>query len=154
MNGTNTGTGTCGQSSAACAVHGPSWAWHNERYVQADAINATPMTAAEAAAALREHAAEADEAAAANVPLYVQERLLEAEFAVIVRQLAMWLDECEDPEGADLNDDLHDLCLSRLRSGFKSYGSAMYEWTPERRRREVLEEIADAVVYLSAGPIE
>ena len=46
------------------------------------------------------------------------------------------------------------LARERLRSGYKAYGSRMYGWTPQERLRNVMEEIADAVVYLTSGPID
>lgn len=89
-----------------------------------------------------------------SIPLEVQERLFECEYQRIVRQIAMWLDECEEPEHADFDAELRDLALSRLRSGFESYRSTMFTWDAETRRRNVLEELADAIVYLTSGPVE
>ena len=89
-----------------------------------------------------------------NIPLEMQERLLALEYTGIVRQLAMWLDECEDEAGSAFDDELHDLALSRLRSGYEQYGSEMFTWDAETRRRNVMEELADAIVYLCSGPVE
>jgi len=66
----------------------------------------------------------------------------------------MWLDECEDQSGAAFDDELRDLALSRLRSGYEQYGSEMFTWDAETRRRNVMEELADAIVYLCSGPVE
>jgi len=89
-----------------------------------------------------------------NIPRDMQERLLALEYTGIVRQLAMWLDECEDQSGAAFDDELRDLALSRLRSGYEQYGSEMFTWDAETRRRNVMEELADAIVYLCSGPVE
>jgi hypothetical protein len=90
----------------------------------------------------------------ASIPLSVQERLFECEYQSIVRQIAMWLFECEEPERTDFDAELRDLALSRLRSGFEQYGSEMYTWDAETRRRNVMEELADAIVHLTSGSIE
>ena len=89
-----------------------------------------------------------------NIPLEVQERILELEYINVVRLLSMWLDECEDEAGSALDAALHDLALSRLRSGYEQYGSEMFTWDAETRRRNVMEELADAIVYLCSGPTE
>lgn len=49
--------------------------------------------------------------------------------------------------------DVLELSKTRMVDGYKTYGSTMYNWTPEERLRNVLEEIADAVVYLTSGPL-
>ncbi len=46
-----------------------------------------------------------------------------------------------------------EMCRVRLLQGHEQYGATMYEWDAETRRRNVLEEIVDAVVYLTSGPI-
>lgn len=89
-----------------------------------------------------------------NIPLDVQERLFGHEYLGIVRSIAMWLDECSDADGSEFDAELHDLALSRLRSGYEQYGSEMFTWDAATRRRNVLEELADAIVYLTSGPIE
>ena len=89
-----------------------------------------------------------------NIPLEVQERILELEYINVVRLLSMWLDECEDEAGSALDAALHDLALSRLRSVYEQYGSEMFTWDAETRRRNVMEELADAIVYLCSGPTE
>ncbi len=37
--------------------------------------------------------------------------------------------------------------------GFDTFGSTMYNWTPEERRQNVIEELADAIVYATSGPL-
>jgi len=58
----------------------------------------------------------------------------------------------------DLIDDHHDLIIEmardRFRKGFCKYGSTMYSWSPERRLDETLQELADATVYHTSGPLE
>lgn len=41
---------------------------------------------------------------------------------------------------------------SRLESGYAEYGSRMYGWDAQTRRRNAIEEVADLGVYLSSGP--
>lgn len=48
--------------------------------------------------------------------------------------------------------EFRELCLKRLRAGHDEYGATMYEWDAKTRQRNVFEEIADAVVYLTSGP--
>jgi hypothetical protein len=50
-------------------------------------------------------------------------------------------------------DELLDLMVERLRGGYRSYGSAMYGWTPQVRLKNALEEAADMGVYLSSGDV-
>ena len=50
--------------------------------------------------------------------------------------------------------ELFALARTRLRSGFEDYHSAMFAWDAETRRRNVMEELADALVYLISGPIK
>ena len=46
-----------------------------------------------------------------------------------------------------------ELGMVRHVDGYTKWGSEMYDWTPEKRMTNVIEEIADAVVYLTSGPI-
>lgn len=46
-----------------------------------------------------------------------------------------------------------EMARDRFRKGYAKYGSAMYSWSPERRLDETLQELADAVVYLTSGNI-
>ena len=47
---------------------------------------------------------------------------------------------------------LYKLAESRLCQGFLLYGDTMFHWTEEKRRRNVMEELADALVYLTSAP--
>jgi hypothetical protein len=49
--------------------------------------------------------------------------------------------------------DILELSRHRMVDGYTAYGSTMYNWTPEERLMNVLEELADAVVYLTSGPL-
>lgn len=83
-----------------------------------------------------------------HIPLDVQEWVFRQTY-----------DDAMDAARACLNglwgdDELFDLALSRLRSGYVLYGSDAFTWDAETRRRNVMEEIADAIVYLVTGPVE
>ena len=82
-----------------------------------------------------------------NIPLEVQERLLRLGFDSAGFALHEWTE-------GEFWQELHDLALSRLRSGYEQYGSEMFTWDAETRRRNVMEELADAIVYLCSGPVE
>lgn len=47
-----------------------------------------------------------------------------------------------------------EMARDRFRKGYARFGSEMYSWTPERRLDETLQELADAVVYPTSGPME
>lgn len=49
--------------------------------------------------------------------------------------------------------ELLELARKRFEDGYDSYGSAMYNWSPEVRFKNVMEELADAVVYMTSGPL-
>ena len=159
-------TCTCHQTTnGPCAVHGPSWAWKNERYVplapqgtswrqdvgygltlsnEPPELSSSPEdSTAGRPSCIGDNA---DEAATVNVPLAVQlsifEMAHEQAFSIIRRLL-------KSDRGT-----LYRLAENRLVDGFEEYGSAMYDWDSERRLAEVLEELADAIVYLTSGPIE
>lgn len=85
-----------------------------------------------------------------NIPLEIQERLFVLDFSEAARAVYDILNERMIPN----EDGLYRLALSRLRSGFEKFGSEMYTWDAETRRRNVMEEVADALVYLTSGPIE
>ena len=96
-----------------------------------------------------------------NIPLDVQERLFTFAREQAIYDLRDLLERFAWTQSADWEDDaagqrneLHDLARARLRSGFVLYGSAMFTWTPEERFRNVMEELADAIVYLTSGPVE
>jgi hypothetical protein len=42
---------------------------------------------------------------------------------------------------------------ARHADGYTHYGSEMYTWTPEERFENVMQELADAVVYMTSGPL-
>lgn len=46
------------------------------------------------------------------------------------------------------------LAAERLEEGYKTYGSQAFGWEPEVRLQNLLEELADAVVYLCTGPVK
>jgi hypothetical protein len=41
----------------------------------------------------------------------------------------------------------------RLEEGYNLYGSEMYHWTPQHRLSNVIEELVDAVIYMTSGPL-
>ncbi len=43
------------------------------------------------------------------------------------------------------------MARKRHKDGYATYGSRMYSWDAETRRRNALEELADALVYMSSG---
>lgn len=81
-----------------------------------------------------------------GVPFRVQEWMFES------------LCEVEIDKLHDLIDDHHDLIIEmareRHKKGYARFRSEMYSWSPERRLDETLQELADAVVYPTSGPIE
>ncbi len=83
---------------------------------------------------------------AGDVPFPTQEWMFES------------LAELELEHLHDLIDDYHDriieMARDRFRKGFAKYGDRMYRWAPEDRLEEALQELADAVVYLTSGSIE
>ena len=51
-------------------------------------------------------------------------------------------------------DELVELAEKRLVEGHAEFGCEMYCWDPETRRANLFEELADASVYASSGPLE
>ena len=49
---------------------------------------------------------------------------------------------------------IHELATNRHAEGYTHFGSEMYNWEPNERLENVLEELADAIVYLTSGPTE
>jgi len=90
--------------------------------------------------------ATAEAADSFSVPFKTQEWMFES------------LAEYELDKLHDLIDDNHDRILEmardRFRDGYAEHGSQMYSWTPKRRLSETLQELADAVVYPTSGPLE
>jgi len=79
-----------------------------------------------------------------SVPLATQQARLEAQIsegaeAVWILALKHWPTVCK-------------LARHRLVEGYDMYGETMYQWEAEERLWNALEELADAVVYLSSGP--
>ena len=81
----------------------------------------------------------------ADVPFQTQEWFMDEYFGAAF----MTIDELVD-ENYGL---LRKMCHERLREGYVSYGSQMYGWDAETRLRNILEELADAVIYISSGPV-
>ena len=46
------------------------------------------------------------------------------------------------------------LARERLAEGYQTYRSQMFDWSWQERRRNVEEELADAIVYCISGAIE
>ncbi|MEN6546197.1 MAG: hypothetical protein ABFE07_09170, partial [Armatimonadia bacterium] len=78
----------------------------------------------------------------ADVPFGLQQHLLDTTW----RDSLCWLSDLIIEEIQVYDDgersELHLLADNRLRDGYKAYGSEMYTWSPEERRRNVLEELA------------
>ena len=82
-----------------------------------------------------------------NIPLPLQERLLEA----------FLLDEWDFVVAAFITRHralIVDMAYERLRDGFPTYRSRMYGWGTDERTENALEEVADLVNYLSSGEVE
>lgn len=79
-----------------------------------------------------------------NIPLETQ-RFMFDELAGRALGLANYILEHDN--------DLLAVARERLEDGYKLYGSEMYGWSAEERKRNVIEELADALVYLTSGPI-
>ena len=47
-----------------------------------------------------------------------------------------------------------EMARERLISGFKEYGSLMFEWDDIKRESAILEELADAVNYFVSGSVD
>jgi len=82
----------------------------------------------------------------ADIPLEVQRWVFESLVDVMVER------------GHDVIydnfDEVRRVASERHREGFDAYGDRMYRWTAADRLANVIEELADAVVYLTSGPIE
>ena len=82
--------------------------------------------------------------------------------ASIPLQTQLWLfDQMADLAACELSelfmshsDEILEMARIRMAAGYASYGSRMFGWPPERRRRELLEELADAIVYFCSGALE
>ena len=81
-----------------------------------------------------------------NIPYPVQEFMFESLATTAFLQIEDLLERHEDTIIA--------MARERFREGYKKFGSEMYQWSAEARLLNVLEELADAVVYLTSGPIK
>lgn len=86
-----------------------------------------------------------DEQRAASVPYDVQERMYWATSLSNLDRLHELLDERWE--------EIEALGAERLKQGFRIYGSTMYRWQQPERLQNVLEELADSLVYLSSGEV-
>jgi len=48
---------------------------------------------------------------------------------------------------------IHAMARRRHLEGFQTYGDEMYLWKPTKRLVNVLQELADAIVYLTSGSV-
>ena len=46
------------------------------------------------------------------------------------------------------------LAAARMEAGYRDYGSRAFGWSKDERLQNMLEELADAVVYLVTGPVD
>jgi hypothetical protein len=95
----------------------------------------------------------------ANVPFELQSHLLSTTWLESICWLHDLIEEALDDWGPEEKPcgggaPLYELARFRLEDGYNAYGSEMYTWGPEHRLRNVMEELADALVYLSSGPVE
>ena len=81
-----------------------------------------------------------------SVPFPVQSWVFEALIETEIDNLHALID--------DHHDEILEMARKRHREGFVTHGSEMYSWSPERRLDETLQELADAGVYPTSGPIE
>ena len=80
-----------------------------------------------------------------SVPFKTQEWMFESLCKAKLANLQSMID--------DHFDLIIEMARDRFRRGYAKYGSAMYSWSPERRLDETLQELADAVVYPTSGPM-
>jgi hypothetical protein len=81
-----------------------------------------------------------------DIPLSVQVWIFDSLADVMLERLHEVIDSYHDTIIA--------LAGDRFVAGYEEYGDTMYGWSHERRLDEVLQEIADSIVYLTSGPIE
>ena len=89
---------------------------------------------------------EANKTADTQVPLSVQRAALES--VAGPTGLLTLIRFCID----NWSDIVHEARV-RLDEGYRQFGSGMYAWEPERRRHEIVTELADAICYLSSGEV-
>ena len=79
------------------------------------------------------------------VPWYIQQHILN-----------IGIDHASKEAGDLLwgeHDRIVEMARERHTKGYDRFGSEMYEWTPEQRLTNILEELADALVYITSGPL-
>lgn len=81
----------------------------------------------------------------ANIPLELQRRLLKASFY----DTMVWLQSAMDDD--DFISAIEEMAMARLEHNHPKYGSTMYTWDEPRRRRAMMEELADLFVFASSG---
>lgn len=81
-----------------------------------------------------------------NVPFELQQRLLDMTFFSTLHWLL-----CELDNNDNFAEEIEELAEKRLAEGYGHYGSKMYGWDEETRRRNIMEELADMFVYASSG---
>lgn len=81
-----------------------------------------------------------------SVPVNVQLWILDALSHTMLHEIAQFI--ADKYEGRILRE-----AGCRQKEGYVAYDSVMYNWTPERRLQNVIEELADAVVYMTSGPL-
>ena len=92
------------------------------------------------------HCASVDIDQLVAIPLDIQEHIFRqgVDFASLDLERMLLLDW----------EEIKAMALDRLRGGFREFGCEMFTWDAATRRQNVLEEIADALVYLISGPVE
>jgi len=81
-----------------------------------------------------------------DVPFPVQQYILDELIGQRVHEIGFLIDDYYEQTCA--------MAQQRFHEGYKTWGSRMYGWSAEERLRNVLEELADAAVYLTGGPIK
>ena len=81
-----------------------------------------------------------------TMPLAQQEVIFTANFPACLILLDNILDEYRAEIVA--------LARERLRQGFQTYGDAAFHWPASVRLQNLLEELADALVYSVSGPVD
>ena len=99
----------------------------------------------------------ADDAAADSGSAdYQTKRDLSVPLAEQIAQYGIMAEDVLDALHANLEDEwfrhaIIRLGVERLTSGYETFGSSMYRWGTDRRDDEMLQEVADYVVYGTSG---
>ena len=80
------------------------------------------------------------------IPLAYQKAMLNERIAYSRKQVHEILDEWWA--------EIVEMARERHEKGYDTYVDEMYHWPPDVRLREVLEELADACVYLTSGDVQ